>query len=76
MLLGQHEQIHKGMDEFHDYLEAVKNGSHELDLDDLKQQLDTWGDVLLEHLDAEVIALGAENMRRHYTIPEMVKLRI
>lgn len=76
VLVGQHEKIHDGMEEFRDYLHKCKDGRQRMDLRYLKAQMDTWGPILMEHLDAEVEALGAENMRRYYTIPEMAKLRI
>ncbi|RDW89362.1 hypothetical protein BP6252_01394 [Coleophoma cylindrospora] len=73
-LLRQHKEIHKGMDGFQAYLEKCRSGETELELRVLKQQMDTWGDVLWKHLDQEVVTLGAENMRKYWTVAEMRRM--
>ncbi|KAK3374858.1 hypothetical protein B0H63DRAFT_526156 [Podospora didyma] len=70
-LLRQHQEIHKGMDVFEAYLRECKNRERELELPVLKQKMDAWGDVLFKHLDQEVRDLGAEEMRKYWTIAEM-----
>lgn len=70
-LLKQHQEIHKGMDVFAEYLRACKNRETELDLAVLKDKMDSWGDVLFKHLDDEVKELEAENMRKYWTIDEV-----
>lgn len=70
-LLRQHGVIHEGMDETADYLRRCKERECELELGVLKAKMDSWGDVLLQHLDQEVRDLGAEKMRRHFTLQEM-----
>ncbi|PMD43322.1 hypothetical protein L207DRAFT_388044, partial [Hyaloscypha variabilis F] len=73
-LLRQHKEIHKGMDEFEEYLEGCRSGEHELSLSALKTKMDTWGTVLWTHLEQEVKTLGAENMRKYWTIEEMRRM--
>lgn len=75
-LLRQHVEIHKGMDGLRDYLLKCLSGETELQMGVLKAQLDTWGAVLWTHLDQEVRTLGAENMRRYWTLDEMRRLRM
>ncbi|KAI0429666.1 hypothetical protein F5Y09DRAFT_356794 [Xylaria sp. FL1042] len=75
-LLQQHVEIHKGMDGLRDYLQGCLSGETELQMGTLKAQLDTWGSVLWTHLDQEVRTLGAENMRRYWTIDEVRKMRM
>lgn len=70
-LLQQHKQIHAGMDVFEEYLRKCRSGETELELSVMKEKMDLWGDVLLKHLDQEVKTLGAENMRRYWTIAEV-----
>ncbi|KAM7223657.1 hypothetical protein V8F06_001131 [Rhypophila decipiens] len=70
-LLRQHQEIHRGMDIFTDYLKACKNRETELDLSVLKEKMDSWGDVLFQHLDDEVKELEAENMRKYWTLAEV-----
>ncbi len=73
-LLRQHEEIHKGLDGFEDYLKKCRSGETELDLKTLKLKMDTWGEVLWKHLDQEVRTLGAENMRKYWTLEEMRRM--
>ncbi|KAI3343301.1 hypothetical protein F4824DRAFT_4357 [Ustulina deusta] len=75
-LLRQHADIHKGMDGLQDYLSRCLSGETELQMAALKAQLDTWGAVLWTHLDQEVRTLGAENMRRYWSLDEVRKLRM
>lgn len=73
-LLRQHDAIHHGMDELVAYLEQCRSGETELDLRVLKTKLDSWGEVLWTHLDQEVKTLGAENMRKYWTLNEMRRM--
>jgi hypothetical protein len=75
-LLKQHEQIHKGMDLFEAYLKGCRAGETELDLRVMKEKMDCWGDVLWQHLEDEVKCLGAENMRRYWTLEELRSMPI
>lgn len=70
-LLRQHAMIHDGMDEMAEYLRRCRDRECELELGVLKGKLDSWGEVLLKHLDQEVADLGAEKMRRFWTLQEM-----
>ncbi|KAI9821849.1 MAG: hypothetical protein M1827_002431 [Pycnora praestabilis] len=70
-LLAQHKQIHKGLDKFQEYLEDCRNGEKELRLEEMKVLMDSFGKVLWEHLDDEVKELGAQNMRKYWTVQEM-----
>jgi hemerythrin-like domain-containing protein len=73
-LLRQHKEIHKGLDGFEEYLKKCRSGETELDLKTLKLKMDTWGEVLWKHLDQEVKTLGAENMRKYWTLEEMRRM--
>ncbi|KAM0536103.1 hypothetical protein ACHAPP_003300 [Verticillium nonalfalfae] len=70
-LLRQHREIHKGMEGLQTYLRACRAGEVELQMSVLLEQLDSWGGVLWTHLDQEVKTLGAENMRRYWTLADM-----
>lgn len=73
-LLTQHKQIHAGMDKMEDYLTGCLTGERELQMQDLKAVMDTFGTVLWEHLDDEVRTLGAENMRKYWSVDEMRRM--
>jgi hemerythrin-like domain-containing protein len=70
-LIRQHREIHAGLDGLEDYLRRCKAGEAELELDVLRTKMESWGTVLWTHLDQEVETLGAENMRRYWTLDEM-----
>jgi len=73
-LLRQHDEIHHGMDALTDYLQQCISGEMELDLKVLKTKMDSWGEVLWTHLDQEVKTLGAENMRKYWSLNEMRRM--
>lgn len=73
-LLNQHKEIHKGLDKLEKYLEECSSGERELRLEELKVIFDGFGKVLWQHLDDEVEQLGAENMRKYWTIEEMRRM--
>lgn len=70
-LLTQHRKIHAGLDKFTAYLEECKSGERELVLKELKVVMELFGEVLWQHLDDEVKELGAENMRKYWTLTEV-----
>ena len=73
-LLTQHKQIHTGLENFQAYLQSCANGERELRLGELKILMDTFGAVLWAHLADEVEQLGAENMRKFWTLQEINKM--
>jgi hemerythrin-like domain-containing protein len=73
-LLTQHKQIHNGLDKFEKYLEECANGERELRMGEMKEILDGFGKVLWQHLDDEVEQLGAENMRKYWTVEEIRRM--
>jgi hemerythrin-like domain-containing protein len=73
-LLTQHKQIHVGLDKLEKYLEECAEGERELRMGELKVILDGFGKVLWQHLDDEVKQLGAENMRKYWTIEEIRRM--
>lgn len=75
-LLRQHKEIHAGMDEFESYLHRCKSREVDLEMRVLKEKMDGWGGVLWKHLDQEVETLGAENMRRYWSLDEVRRLGI
>jgi iron-sulfur cluster repair protein YtfE (RIC family) len=73
-LLTQHKEIHKGLDKLEEYLSACREGERELRMGELKGIMESFGEVLWQHLDDEVKQLGAENMRRFWTKEEMARM--
>ncbi|KAK2003347.1 hypothetical protein LX36DRAFT_651111 [Colletotrichum falcatum] len=75
-LLRQHREIHEGLDAFEAYLRRCRGGEADLELGVLRDKMDGWGAVLWAHLDQEVVTLGAENMRRYWTMEEVRRMRM
>lgn len=73
-LQAQHREIHAGLDNFEAYLRGCKNKEHDFDLNELKVKMEPWGDVLWTHLDDEVRTLGADNMRKYWSLDEMRRM--
>ncbi|KAG8527601.1 uncharacterized protein KY384_007754 [Bacidia gigantensis] len=73
-LLEQHKRIHKGIDALEKYVNACKAGERELRLEEMKDVLDGFREVLWQHLDEEVRNLGADNMKKYWTIQEMERM--
>ncbi|KAF2873740.1 hypothetical protein BDV95DRAFT_488812 [Massariosphaeria phaeospora] len=73
-LLTQHKQIHEGLDKLELYVNECKSGERELRMSEMKDVLDTFGEVLWQHLDDEVDQLGAENMRKYWTLEELRRM--
>ena len=73
-LLRQHKEIHKGLESLEEYLSKVRSGELDLELSVLKLKMDGFGGVLWKHLDQEVKTLGAENMRRYWSLDEMRRM--
>ncbi|ROV90328.1 hypothetical protein VSDG_08139 [Cytospora chrysosperma] len=64
----------EGMDAMEEYLRRCRGGEAELDMAVLRAVMDTWGAVLWRHLDQEVEALAAENVRRYFTVEEVRRI--
>jgi hemerythrin-like domain-containing protein len=70
-MVGQHKEIHKGLDGLREYLEACRRGDEDLELAECGKKLEGWGEVLWKHLEEEERMLGAEEMRRVWSVEEV-----
>lgn len=70
-LIQQHKQIHEGLAKLEAYLEDCRAGEVDFERVEMKQLMDAFGDMLWKHLDEEVLTLGAENMRKFWSLKEM-----
>jgi len=75
-LLGQHAEIHRGLEGFERYLTKCQRGETELRMEEMKTLMDGFGKVLWDHLGDEVAQLGAENMRKFWTRDEMNRIGV
>lgn len=73
-LVAQHKQIHAGLEKLEKYLAECRVGERELRLEELKNVMDGFGTILWAHLDEEVGQLGAENMRKFWSLEEMKRM--
>lgn len=73
-LLTQHKQIHEGLEKFEEYIGQCRSGEREVNLREMGRIMDGFGSVLWTHLDQEVRELGAENMRKYWTIDEIRRI--
>lgn len=71
-LITQHQEIHVGLEKMEEYLRACLYGEKELRMEEMKDIMDSFGDVLWTHLDLEVKQLQADSMRRYWTKEEIL----
>jgi hemerythrin-like domain-containing protein len=76
LMKEQHKEIHAGLERFQAYLEKCRDGEREYRAPELKDIMDSYGDVLWTHLDLEVKQLGAENMRKFWTLQDMDRMPV
>jgi hypothetical protein len=62
--LKQHEEIHKGLDEYVAYIKKCQKDRKEWDSDKMRSIMDSFREILFKHLDHEVESLKAENMKK------------
>lgn len=62
--LKEHEEIHKGLDEFIAYIRKCRKDPKEWDGDKMKKILDSFRGILFKHLDHEVENLRGEEMKK------------
>lgn len=74
IMISQHEEIHVGLEKLQAYLQNCQFGETELRMGQLKIIMDSFGQVLWEHLDKEVKMLGAENMRKYWSKEEILAM--
>jgi iron-sulfur cluster repair protein YtfE (RIC family) len=71
-LINQHHEIHEGLEKMESYVRDCLYGEKELRMDELKKIMDSFGEVLWNHLDLEVKQLQADSMRRYWTKQEIL----
>jgi hypothetical protein len=73
--LKEHEEIHKGLDEYVAYIKKCKEDNKQWDGQKLKGIMDSFRDVLFKHLDQEVESLKGEELKK-VLCPERLSLTI
>ncbi|KAJ4367024.1 hypothetical protein N0V83_007554 [Neocucurbitaria cava] len=71
----QHRQIHAGLDVLHNCVKTwLAREQNEVDWEDTRKLMDSFGAILWKHMDEEVEMLGAANMKLYWTLDEMKQL--
>ncbi|EFY85984.1 hypothetical protein MAC_08003 [Metarhizium acridum CQMa 102] len=73
-LVKQHDQIHKGLEDFETYVKQCHAGREDFEMGVLREKMEGWEGVLWKHLDEEVKMLGAERMRAVWSKEEMMRM--
>ncbi|EPS44003.1 hypothetical protein H072_2012 [Dactylellina haptotyla CBS 200.50] len=73
-MIKHHRLIHKGLDKFEEYVNDVRDGEKDFVASEMLELMESFEKVLWEHLDQEVVQLGAENMRKYWTLDELKTL--
>jgi len=62
--LKEHEEIHKGLDEYVAYIRKCRKDPKQWSADKMRTIMDSFRGVLFKHLDHEVKSLSAEEMKK------------
>jgi len=62
--LKEHEEIHKGLDEYVAYIKKCRKDRKNWDGEKMKSIMDSFRDILFKHLDHEVESLSGENLKK------------
>lgn len=73
-LPDQHKEIHAGLISMSGYLRKCRDSEADFVMGELRDRMEGWGPTLLQHLDEEVQALRAENMRKYWTVDDIKKM--
>ncbi|EJD42344.1 hypothetical protein AURDEDRAFT_168645 [Auricularia subglabra TFB-10046 SS5] len=66
-----HKGIHDGLDKLSELVRKWRTEPASYSPTEMRACLDSFRDVLFRHLDEEVVDLGADNMRKYWTLNEM-----
>jgi len=72
--LKEHEEIHKGLDEFIAYIRKCRKDPKEWDGDKMRKILDSFRGILFKHLDHEVESLQGEELKKYWKLEELRRL--
>ena len=62
--LKEHEQIHKGLDEYVAYIKKCRKDGKNWEVDKMKSIMDSFRDILFKHLDHEVESLKGDELKK------------
>jgi len=71
-----HKAIHAGLDNLERLVNKYTADPSCYSPQEMKKCLDSFRDVLVDHLAEEVRELGAENMKKYWTLDEVMRLPI
>ncbi|KIY73083.1 hypothetical protein CYLTODRAFT_387548 [Cylindrobasidium torrendii FP15055 ss-10] len=72
--LKSHEGIHDGLEKLKTLLHKWKLDPKSYSPEEMRGCLDGFREVLFRHLDDEVKDLGAENMKKYWTLDEVARI--
>ncbi|CCG84809.1 protein of unknown function [Taphrina deformans PYCC 5710] len=70
----QHQEMHKGLDVLHPYLIECQKGARDFRREEVRTIMDSFSGILWQHMDEEVVELGAQSMKRYWTLEEMKRM--
>ncbi|TFK75388.1 hypothetical protein BDN72DRAFT_811004 [Pluteus cervinus] len=69
-----HAGIHRGLDDLTALVRSCQADRTTYSPEKMRECLDSFRDVLFNHLDEEVADLAGENLRKHFTLEELNRL--
>ncbi|KAL1939892.1 hypothetical protein VTO73DRAFT_9592 [Trametes versicolor] len=74
--LKSHEAIHHGIDDMTRLVRKWLDEPSTYSPEEMRASLDSWREVLFNHLNKKVKDLGGENMKKYWTLEEMDRIPI
>ncbi|KAH8107477.1 hypothetical protein DFH11DRAFT_1691675 [Phellopilus nigrolimitatus] len=74
--LKSHEAIHEGLARLSDLTNEFKSDPKTYSPTRMRECLDSFREVLMHHLDEEVHDLGAESLKKYWTLAEVDRILI
>ncbi|TBU45900.1 hypothetical protein BD309DRAFT_955141 [Dichomitus squalens] len=74
--LKSHQAIHHGVEALQKLVRKWQDEPSTYDPKAMRDCLDSWREVLFNHLDQEVKDLSGENMKKYWTLEELEQLQV
>ncbi|KAF9268946.1 hypothetical protein L218DRAFT_892602 [Marasmius fiardii PR-910] len=74
--LKSHKGIHEGMDRLQELVKKYKKDPSTYSPEEMRACLDSFRDVLFNHLDQEVADLKGENLKKYWSLEELEEMNM
>jgi len=69
--IDQHTEFAPQLHDLEEYIKAVQNGKQDYNGDDFVEKINSFGDVLMQHLADEIPTIETKYLQKHFTAKEL-----